>query len=54
MDEGQRDDLRARIVLQRYMRTTADGVQMGPTWWAEQIGASFGSEREWRVRAGLS
>lgn len=40
MDEAQRDDLMASVVLPRYMKTTADGVQLGPTAWAEMVGAS--------------
>lgn len=40
MDEGQRDDLIEQIVLPRYMKTTSDGVQMGPKWWGDLVGAS--------------
>jgi hypothetical protein len=40
MDEAQRDDLMASVVLPRYMKTTADGVQLGPTAWAEIVGAT--------------
>jgi hypothetical protein len=40
MDEEQRDDLMKNVVLPRYMETTADGVQLGPTAWAEMVGAS--------------
>lgn len=40
MDEEQRDDLMEKIVLPRYMKTTADGVQTGPTFWSELLGAT--------------
>lgn len=40
MDEEQRDDLMGRVVLPRYMETTADGVQLGPTAWGEMVGAT--------------
>lgn len=40
MDEEQRDDLMAKVVLPRYMMTTADGIQTGPTFWAEMVGAT--------------
>lgn len=39
MDEEQRDDLMENVVLPRYMQTTADGVQLGPTAWADMVGA---------------
>lgn len=45
MDEEQRDDLVARVVLPRYMRTTVDGVSLGPTFWAEAVGASAAAIR---------
>lgn len=40
MDEEQRDELMAKVVLPRYMKTTSDGVQLGPTAWAEMVGAT--------------
>lgn len=40
MDEEQRDALMSEVVLPRYMSTTADGVQTGPTFWAEMVGAT--------------
>jgi hypothetical protein len=40
MDEEQRDALMADVVLPRYMETTTDGIQLGPTWWAEAVGAT--------------
>jgi hypothetical protein len=40
MDEQQKDDLMEKVVLPRYMETTADGVQLGPKAWAEMVGAS--------------
>lgn len=49
MDEEQRDDLMENVVLPRYMKTTVDGVQLGPTWWAEAVGATM-SAIENRVR----
>lgn len=45
MDEEQRDDLMAKVVLPRYMQTTADGVQLGPTAWADMVGATAGAIR---------
>jgi hypothetical protein len=38
MDEEQRDELMAKIVLPRYKKTTADGVKLGPSAWAEMFG----------------
>lgn len=46
MDEEQRDDLMAKVVLPRYMKTTADGVQLGPKTWATMLGASAGAVRK--------
>lgn len=43
MDEEQRDDLMENVVLPRYMQTTSDGTNLGPTWWAEALGASSGA-----------
>lgn len=43
MDEDQRDELMVNVVLPRYMQTTADGTNLGPTWWAEAVGASSGA-----------
>lgn len=40
MDEQQRDELMAKIVLPRYRKTTADGVKLGPSAWAKMLGAS--------------
>lgn len=40
MDEEQRDDLMEKVVLPRYMKHTADGVQLGPTAWADMVGAT--------------
>lgn len=40
MDEEQRDALMAQVVLPRYMKTTSDGIQMGPSWWADRVGAT--------------
>jgi hypothetical protein len=39
MDEEQRDELMAKVVLPRYGKTTADGVKLGPTTWAQMFGA---------------
>lgn len=39
MDEDQRDALMVKVVLPRYGKTTKDGTKLGPTWWAEAIGA---------------
>lgn len=49
MDEEQRDELMANVVLPRYMQTTADGIELGPTAWAEMVGATAESIRG-RVR----
>lgn len=43
MSEDQRDALMRDVVLPRYMETTADGVALGPTWWAQAVGASSGA-----------
>jgi hypothetical protein len=43
MDEDQRDALMRDVVLARYMAITADGVKLGPKWWAEAVGASSGA-----------
>ena len=40
MDDDQRDDLCRDVILPRYMSDTSDGVALGPTWWAEQIGST--------------
>lgn len=40
MDEEQKDALMEKVVLPRYMDTTADGVKLGPTAWAEMVGAT--------------
>jgi len=40
MDEEQKDALLEKVILPRYMQTTHDGVELGPTWWAEQVGAT--------------
>lgn len=40
MDEEQRDALMENVVLPRYMKTTADDVQMGPKFWAGLVGAT--------------
>lgn len=40
MDEEQRDDLMENVVLPRYMQTTSDGTNLGPTWWAATLGAT--------------
>jgi hypothetical protein len=40
MDEDQRDALMREVVLPRYMAVTADGVKLGPSWWAGAVGAS--------------
>jgi hypothetical protein len=37
MDEEQKDRLMEKIVVPRYMETTADGVQLGPKTWAELL-----------------
>lgn len=52
MDEAQRDELMRNVVLPRYMCTTADGVQLGPTAWADMVGASAKSieSRVYRLR----
>lgn len=46
MDEQQKDWLMEQVVLPRYMETTADGVQLGPTVWADVLGASSGAIRK--------
>jgi hypothetical protein len=46
MDEEQRDDLMENVVLPRYMQNTSDGAHLGPTWWAEVVGASAGAIRK--------
>jgi len=43
MDDDQRDDLMVNVVLPRYMAETADGVKLGPVWWANVLGASSGT-----------
>jgi hypothetical protein len=40
MDEQQKDDLMAKVVLPRYMETTSDGVQLGPKAWAKLLGTT--------------
>lgn len=40
MDEEQRDELMETIILPRYMKTTADGTKLTPTWWGETVGAT--------------
>jgi hypothetical protein len=56
MDEEQRDDLMQKVVLPRYMKTTADGVQTGPTFWADLVGASVRAveSRVYRLRQSQS
>jgi len=49
MDEQQKDDLMKKVILPRYMKTTMDGVQLGPTVWSEMLGATM-SAIESRVR----
>lgn len=39
MDEEQRDDLMVNVVLPRYGKKTADGVNLGPSFWSEITGA---------------
>ena len=45
----RRDALMETVVLPRYMKVTSDGTQLGPTWWAEAVGATYESVRM-RVR----
>lgn len=40
MDDDQRDQFMREVVLPRYMSVTSDGVQLGPTWWANNTGAT--------------
>lgn len=40
MDEAQRDELIEKIVLPRYMKTTSDGTNLGPSWWSDSLGAT--------------
>jgi hypothetical protein len=43
MDEAQKDELMAGIVLPRYMATTSDGTKLTPSVWAAILGASPGA-----------
>ena len=56
MDDDQRDDLLQHVVLPRYKSVTSDGVKLGPTWWAEAVGASSGAiqKRVERLRSKAS
>jgi hypothetical protein len=56
MDEEQRDVLMRDVVLPRYMETTTDGVALGPTWWAQAVGATAEAirARVQRLRQGQS
>jgi hypothetical protein len=45
MDEEQKDELMAGIVLPRYMAVTSDGTKLTPTVWGSILGASAGSIR---------
>lgn len=40
MDEEQKDDLMEKVVLPRYMKTTADGTKLTPTAWGRMVGAT--------------
>lgn len=51
MDEDQRDALFDGVIVKRYMKVTKDGVQLGPTWWADALGCTKGTISErWQRR----
>jgi len=45
MDEAQKDELMAGIVLPRYMATTSDGTKLTPSTWAAILGTTASAVR---------